>query len=117
MEKVKRTAIIDSVIQVVAERGFHGASMAMISERAVVATGTIYRYFESKEVLITDIYWELENRICKALLQNYKSKDTIRQRYIHLGRGLLSYIIDNPLHFRYLEQFRNSPYGVALRTG
>lgn len=117
MEKVKRTAIIDSVIQVVAEHGFHGASMAMISGRAGVATGTIYRYFESKEVLITDAHSELENRICKALLQNYKSKDPILQRYIHLGRGLLSYFIDHPLHFRYLEQFRNSPYGVALRTG
>jgi hypothetical protein len=27
----------------------------------------------------------------------------------------LRYFIENPLDFRYLEQFFNSPYGVALR--
>jgi hypothetical protein len=28
---------------------------------------------------------------------------------------MLRYFIENPLHFRYLEQFHNSPYGVAFR--
>ena len=28
---------------------------------------------------------------------------------------MLRYFINNPLDFRYLEQFHNSPYGVAVR--
>ena len=54
MEKSdKRCAIIRATLDLVAEQGFHGAPMAAVAERAGVAAGTIYRYFESKDLLIT----------------------------------------------------------------
>jgi hypothetical protein len=39
----------------------------------------------------------------------------IRERFVHLSTALLRYFIANPLDFRYLEQYHNSPYGVAFR--
>ncbi len=42
MKNSKRAALIESVIQVVAKHGFHGASICMISGDAGVAAGTIY---------------------------------------------------------------------------
>jgi len=45
----------------------------------------------------------------------YSTKKPVRERFIHLGAQILRFCIANPLDFRYLEQFHNSPYGVAHR--
>lgn len=50
--------------EVFAERGFHGASMEEIAKAAEYATGALYRYFESKEVLYTAV---LEKKIEELL--------------------------------------------------
>ena len=34
---------------------------------------------------------------------------------IHICRKLISYFLSSPLEFRFVEQFHNSPYGVACR--
>ncbi len=59
----KRSEIIRAAIELIAQHGYHGAPMAMIAERAGVGAGTIYRYFENKDVLIAELYRELEERI------------------------------------------------------
>lgn len=111
----KRDEIVRAALELIAEHGFHGAPMAMIAEQAGVGAGTIYRYFENKDVLITELYSELERRIRSKLLIGYDPTKPIRERFLHLGNALLSYFIRNPLEFRYLEQFHNSPYGVDHR--
>ncbi|AJE02684.1 TetR/AcrR family transcriptional regulator [Geobacter pickeringii] len=111
----KRDEIVRAALELIAEHGFHGAPMALIAERAGVGAGTIYRYFENKDVLISELYRELEERIFPLLMVGYAPEKPIRERFLHLGTGLLRYFIENPLDFRYLEQFHNSPYGVAHR--
>lgn len=111
----KREEIVCAALELIAENGFHGAPMAMIAERANVGAGTIYRYFENKEVLINDLYGDIEKNIMAALQEGYSVEKPFRERYLHLGTELLQHFIKNPLVFRYLEQFHNSPYGVAFR--
>ena len=111
----KRDEIVRAALELIAENGFHGAPMAMIAEKAGVGAGTIYRYFENKDVLINQLYRELEERLCAAVMEGYSPEKPIRERFLHLGTAILRYCISNPLDFRYLEQFHNSPYGVAHR--
>jgi TetR/AcrR family transcriptional regulator, repressor of fatR-cypB operon len=111
----KRDEIARSALELIAEHGFHGAPMAMVAERAGVGAGTIYRYFENKDVLINDLYREIEAKIYSFLSEGYAAEAPIRARFLHLGTALLRYFIQYPLDFRYLEQFHNSPYGVAIR--
>ncbi len=111
----KRDEIVRAALELIAEHGFHGAPMAMIAERAGVGAGTIYRYFENKDVLINELFRDLEERIYPSLLDGYSLKQSIRERFLHVGTALLRYFITNPLDFRYLEQFHNSPYGVEYR--
>jgi len=111
----KRDEIIRTALELIAEHGFHGAPMAMVAERAGVGAGTIYRYFENKEVLINELYRELEEKMHRILLEGYSADAPFRARFLHLGTALLRYFIQFPLDFRYLEQFHNSPYGVAVR--
>lgn len=111
----KREAILQATLELVAEKGFHDAPCSLIAERAGVAAGTIYRYFENKDVLINELYLDLEARINAALLDGYTVDKPFRERFLHLVSSLLQFFIANPLEFRYVEQFHNSPYGVAFR--
>lgn len=116
MSKIdKREEIVRAALELIAENGFHGAPMAMIADHAHVGAGTIYRYFENKDVLISQLYRDLEERMYPMILVRYEPDKPIRERFLHLGTALLRYFIENSLDFRYLEQFHNSPYGVAFR--
>jgi AcrR family transcriptional regulator len=44
-----RNAILDAAEAVFAERGFHGARIQDIAERARIAVGTVYNHFEDKD--------------------------------------------------------------------
>lgn len=111
----KRELILQATLELVAEHGFHDAPCSLIAERAGVAAGTIYRYFENKDVLINELYSCLETKIHRALLEGYNLEMPFRERFIHLVGGLLRFFMTHPLEFRYIEQFHNSPYGTAFR--
>ena len=111
----KREDVVRAALELIAEHGFHGAPMALIAEKAGVGAGTIYRYFESKDILITELFRELEGKIVADLTDGYCEEKPIRERFIYLCRKLLKYFVAHPLHFRFMEQFFNSPYGISLR--
>ncbi|RJP89629.1 MAG: TetR/AcrR family transcriptional regulator [Desulfobacteraceae bacterium] len=111
----KRENIVLSAMTLIAEHGFHGASMSMIAEKAGVGIGTIYRYFESRDALIRTMYKEKEDRLVTLLLADYPIERPVRECFFHIGTGVIDYFIHNPLDFRYTEQFHNSPYGVEHR--
>ena len=111
----KRSDIIKASMELISEQGFHGAPMSGIAAKAGVATGTIYRYFDSRDELITELYRELEKRIISVIQDGYPVGKPIRERFLHLVANLFRHFIACPLHFRYLEQYHNSPYGTSLR--
>jgi AcrR family transcriptional regulator len=47
----RRRQILDAAKHVFADAGYHGASIGAIIERAAIARGTFYLYFESKEAV------------------------------------------------------------------
>lgn len=111
----KRDDILRAALELIAERGFHGAPMAEIAEKADVAAGTIYRYFENKDVLINELFFELENNLIESILRDYPSGQPVQEQFFHVFGVLCRYLITHPLHFRYMEQFFNSPYGISKR--
>lgn len=116
MEKLdKRDLIVQAALELVAEQGFHGAPMAMIADKAGVGAGTIYRYFENKDALIRDIYSMVEARVVVAIMKDYPDTGPVRERFMHIGRVLVSYLVTAPLELRFVEQFHNSPFGVDHR--
>jgi Transcriptional regulator len=51
----KRELILDKALEVFATNGFHGTSISMIAQKAGIAKGLMYNYFESKEDLLKAI--------------------------------------------------------------
>jgi AcrR family transcriptional regulator len=111
----KRDEIMRAALELIAEHGFHGAPMAMIADKAGVGAGTIYRYFESKDALIAEIFNELERKVVESLRQGYSLDRCLRDRFVHLSTMIIRYFIANAVHFKFIEQYLNSPYGVTLR--
>lgn len=115
MEKTdKHDDIVRASLELIAEQGFHGVPMSMIAKKAGVGAGTIYRYFKSKDALIRELHQELEYKISASLRQGYSVEQPLKERFLYLIRELLRYFIAHPLHFRYMEQYFNSPYGISL---
>ena len=111
----KRERIIDASIKLISEYGFHGTPISMIAQEARVGAGTIYRYFKDKDSLVLEIFKQVDSALKKALLHEYDADQTIRERLLHLCRGIFQYGIQNPHEFKFIEQFYNSPYGTSLR--
>ena len=111
----KRSSVMQAALELIAERGFHDAPMAMIIEKAGVASGTIYHHFENKDILITELYRDLEEKIYATLREGYPVERPLRERFFHLTRKLSQYLIANPHHFRYMAQYYHSPYGIDDR--
>ena len=111
----KRSAVIHAALDLVAEHGFHGAPMSAVAERADVAAGTIYRYFENKDALILETFRFLGDLLQKVVLKGYPEGGSVRERYLHVGATLMRHLGGSPRELRFLEQFQNSPYGANRR--
>lgn len=110
----KRSEIMAAALELLAEQGFHGAPMAQIASRAGVGAGTIYCYFAGRDELINEIYREIESRL-NLQIEDGIDGLSIRGRFVHFNTVIINYFISNPLEFRYIEQFHNSPYGIEHR--
>jgi len=111
----KRTAVIHAALDLVAEHGFHGAPMSAVAERADVAAGTIYRYFENKDALILETFRFLADMLQKIVIEGYPEGGGVRERYLHVEATLMRHLVGSPRELRFLEQFQNSPYGAHRR--
>jgi len=111
----KQEKIIQTAMTLIAKKGFHGAPMSMIAEKAGIGVGTIYRYFENRDVLIKSIYREKEALLVDFLLKNYPHGQPVRECFFHVGTGLVGFFVQNTMEFKYFGQFHNSPYGEAHR--
>jgi AcrR family transcriptional regulator len=66
----KRQKIVEATQKRIRKAGFAGVSMANIAREAGVATGTVYRYFPSKQALCTEVFrmhTEIEVRLIHSL--------------------------------------------------
>ena len=113
----KRKEIILATLEVIAERGFHGAPIAMIADRAKVSAGSIYCYFETKDDLICETYDCLEGLMLSSITAHCPEGRPIREHFLYVGLKLVNHFLASPKEFRFFEQYQNSPYGTASRRG
>lgn len=106
----KRSAILNTALDLLVEHGFHNTPMSLIARDAGVSAGIIYHYFESKEELILELYREVKGNIIRLLLaedgQKTDGLNALRQVWLNTYR----YYASHPRETLFLEQFENSPY-------
>ncbi len=110
----KRRALLDAALDLFAERGFHGTAVPLVAERAKVGAGTVYRYFESKESLVNELYREQKQAMGAALLggldlgpaEAASAKHVFEELWARLG----AFARTNPKALTFLELHHHAPY-------
>ncbi len=74
-EQRRRDEILDSALSIFASQGFHGTTMAQISQEAQYPLGTIYKYFSSKKQIYHDLVMERVHQLGQILLSIANRKD------------------------------------------
>lgn len=108
--KDKQTTILQAALELIAERGFHGAPMSLVAQRAGVSAGIIYHYFDSKEALIHALYHQIEADFSRALLVGIPQSLPLAEAFTQVWLNAYRFYRSHPHETRFLEQYKHSPF-------
>jgi TetR/AcrR family transcriptional regulator, repressor of fatR-cypB operon len=106
----KREVILAAALELFVERGFYGTAVPEIAERAGVGAGTIYRYFESKEALVNELYREHKLRFGQVALDEFPVTAPTREQFRVLWTRMARFAVDHPSSFVFLELHHHARY-------
>lgn len=115
--KDKRRAILDAALRVFAEGGVNGVPIPQLAKQAGVATGTIYRYFDSKEGLVNELFREQKLAIHQRLYAGLDLQRPPREVFAALWQRMVTFTREAPDTYRFVELQDHRPYlDQASRT-
>lgn len=106
----KRQAILDAALSLFAEQGFHGTSVPEIAQKAGVAAGTIYRYFDGKEAVVNVLYRHWREIAQTTILQDFPVTSSPRELFGAYWRRLVDFAIKYPKAIAFLDFHHHQPY-------
>lgn len=106
----KRDRIITTAMNLFSEYGFDATPMPYLAEQAGVGTGTIYRYFPSKEILLNEIYQNFKLKVEDYVLEGFDKHKTVEKKFKHLCSKWIDLSIKEPKLFHFLELQNYLPY-------
>ena len=106
----KREAILNAMLEVVAERGFHEAPMSLVSERAGASAGVIYHHFENKEAIIQALYERVRELKRDSLLEGYSPDMDSKEAFILAWTNWYNFYRKHPREMRFLHQYETAGF-------
>jgi AcrR family transcriptional regulator len=108
---VDRAGLVRRALRsLVAEHGFHGASMSAVAKHAGVATGTAYTHYASKDALVLAAYRETKERLGAAATGGVDLSDPPQRRFHQIWLATHRHLVDHPDDARFILQVDHSPY-------
>ena len=108
----RAAAVRTALRSLVAQRGFHGASMAAVAAKAGVATGTAYVHYASKDELVIAAYLESKRDLGEAAAGAAAAARTPGEVFQALWKGIYRHLAANPSEAQFLIQVEGSPYAA-----
>lgn len=99
-----RRRILEAAEQVFAELGYHDASISKLTERAGVALGTFYLYFDSKHTVFEALVIDLNTRVRQSMSESMAGADN-RVEAERLGfEGFFRFTAEHPALYRVVRE-------------
>jgi AcrR family transcriptional regulator len=108
--KDKREAILQAMLELVAERGFHDAPMSLVARRAGTSAGIIYHYFPSKDELIRALYLHVKAKMGRFLIEGQVVDMPAEQAFKRVWINAYRFYRTHQQEVKFLDQYENSPY-------
>jgi AcrR family transcriptional regulator len=99
-----RRALMKAAADIIGERGYEGASIARITERAGLAHGTFYRYFESRQDLFDQLLPETGDELIEFLRARASGASGLMDLEERGLRGFFDFVVENPGFYRLLNE-------------
>jgi len=106
----KREAILNAMLDVVVERGFHEAPMSLIAERSGASAGVIYHYFASKEEIIQALYERVRELKRASLLEGYSPDMDAREAHMRVWTNAYYFYREHHRELRFLDQYETAGF-------
>lgn len=113
----KRTQILNAAETLLAERGFHGLSMKLLADTAGIAAGTIYRYFDNKEELMSELHQYISLEAAQTIFSGWLENQTAKQKYDLLWGNTFAGVLKNPQRLAVSEMLCVHPDLDKEKTG
>ena len=94
-----RQKILNAAAELIVEEGLDTIRTSKIAKRAGVADGAMYRHFESKEVLIAEVYKDVAKDIDAQLNPAILEKGDLKERFFHYWEEPFAFFIEHPERF------------------
>jgi AcrR family transcriptional regulator len=75
-----RERIVAAALEIMAEHGFGGCSIAVVAERASIATGSVYSHFPTKAHLFAEVFRTASQREVDAVSRAAALETTVAER-------------------------------------
>jgi AcrR family transcriptional regulator len=99
-----RRALIRAAAESVGERGYEATSISRITERAGLAHGTFYRYFESRQDLFDQLLPEVGDELIDFLKGRVSGAGNLMEVEERGLRGFFDFLMENPGFYRLLNE-------------
>jgi TetR/AcrR family transcriptional regulator, repressor of fatR-cypB operon len=108
-----RERILAAALDLFEEQGFDATAVPEVAQRAGVATGSIYRYFKSKDELVNALYREWKQRYYAMVLTEPPPTASARQAFSHYWGGMAAFARRYSKAARFLDLHHHRGYLAA----
>jgi AcrR family transcriptional regulator len=112
----KRDAILDAMLDIVVERGFHDAPMSLVARRSGASAGVIYHYFDSKEAIIHALYERIRALKRASILEGFSLEQDPRDTFIQSCLNTYNFYRKHKREMRFYEQYAHAGFTSAPET-
>jgi AcrR family transcriptional regulator len=106
----KRDAILNTMLDLVVERGFHDAPMSLLAERSGASAGVIYHYFHGKEDIIQALYDRIRALKIQALLGDFSLDEDPGVTFLKSCLNVYNFYRKHKREMRFYEQYEHAGF-------
>ncbi|MEM9835529.1 MAG: TetR/AcrR family transcriptional regulator [Bacteroidota bacterium] len=106
----KFAAIIEATLALTQEVGLAGIKMSTLAQRAGIATGSLYTYFEDKQDLLLSVHREVWHKGATFLRRELDASAEFEEQFLQAIDIYVDYVYQNREALLFAEQLKRSPY-------
>ncbi|WP_460497557.1 TetR/AcrR family transcriptional regulator [Glycomyces tarimensis] len=109
-ERARRRQLIDVTIELVADRGYAGASLARIAERAGITKAAVLYHFPTKAAVVDAAHEHVLTALTDHVAAAVEAADAAEAPAAYI-RGMVGHLHDHPRHTRMIVEAMSNGEG------